>query len=149
LYGASAALAIGGVGVGLADAFWPSVVLLLLAIAAMGVATPVQQAYVHEVVPSTERATVVSFISMVGSAGGIGGPIGLSYLTRAQSPAAGYVAGGFSTLFALPFLWALRRRCEPADFIHGRAGKRAPCAAQGLPEVATLDTTPRQPEFVK
>ena len=146
---ASFGLALGGAGVGLADSFWPAVALLLVAIAAMGVVAPVQQAYIHEVVPSAERATVVSFISMVGSGGGIAGPLGLSYLTRAQSAAAGYVVGGLTTLLALPPVWFLRRRHEPADFLHGqRAGKRAPCAAQGLPEVSALDTTPRQPELV-
>jgi MFS family permease len=119
-----------------------------VAIGAMGVATPVQQAYVHEVVPSAERATVVSFISMVGSGGGIAGPIGLGYLSRAQSVATGYVVGGLTTLLALPPIVVLRRLHEPADAITGRhTGKRAPCAGQGLPEVATIDATPRQPEL--
>lgn len=149
LLAASVALAAGGAGVGLADSFWPSVALLLLAIAATGVAAPVQQAYIHEVVPSAERATVISFISMVGSGGGITGPLGLSYLTRAESAAAGYAVGGLTTLLALPPIWLLRRRREPADLLHGRrAGKRAPCAGQGLPDVAAVDATARQAELV-
>jgi MFS family permease len=149
LLGASLALAASAIGVGAADSFWPSVLLLLVAIAAMGVVSPVQQAYVHEVVPSDERATVVSFISMVGSAGGIGGPIGLGALTRAESAAAGYVVGGAVSLLALPPVVALRARNDPADRLIGRrAGKRAPCAAQGLPEVAAIDTTARQPDLV-
>jgi MFS family permease len=149
LFVSTIVLAIGAVGVGLADSFWPAVSLLLLAIAAMGVAAPVQQAYVHEVVPSAERATVVSFISMVGSAGGIAGPLGLGYLSRVQSVAAGYVAGGLSTLLALPPIVLLRRLGEPADSIDGeRAGKRGPCAAQGLPEVAAIDPIARQPDLV-
>ncbi|HUP71717.1 MAG TPA: MFS transporter [Acidimicrobiales bacterium] len=149
LIASTIALAAGAVGVGVVDSFWPAVALLLVSIAAMGVAAPVQQAYVHEVVPSTERATVVSFISMVGSAGGIGGPLGLGYLSRVQSVATGYVAGGLTTLLALPSLVLLRRLREPADSIVGaKAGKRGPCAAQGLPDVATIDTTARQPELV-
>jgi MFS family permease len=149
LFGSTIALAAGAIGVGLADSFWPSVALLLLAIAAMGVAAPVQQAYVHEIVPSAERATVVSFISMVGSAGGVGGPLGLGYLSRVQSVATGYIAGGFTTLLALPPILLLRRLGEPADTIVGtKAGKRGPCAAQGLPEVAAIDATARQPELV-
>ena len=149
LFASTVALAIGAVGVGVADSFWPSVALLLLAIAAMGVAAPVQQAYVHEIVPSAERATVVSFISMVGSAGGIGGPLGLGYLSRVQSVATGYVAGGLTTLLALPPILLLRRLREPADVFVGRkAGKRGPCAAQGLPDVAAIDATARQPELV-
>ena len=149
LFGSTIALAVGAVGVGLADSFWPSVALLLLAIGAMGVAAPVQQAYVHEVVPSAERATVVSFVSMVGSAGGVGGPIGLGLLSRVQSVATGYVAGGLTTLLALPPILLLRGLREPADTIVAhKAGKRGPCAAQGLPDVATIDAIARQPELV-
>ena len=51
------------------------------------------KAYLHAVIPSSERATVVSFASLVGSAGGIGGQLGLGYLSRAQSVATAYVAG--------------------------------------------------------
>jgi MFS family permease len=147
LLASSAVLAMGAVGVGLVDTFWPAVALLLVAIGAMGVAAPVQQAYLHEVVPSSERATVVSFASLVSSTGGIGGQLGLGYLSRAQSVASAYVAGGLTVLLALPPLWLLRRMREPADVIVGRrAGRRAPCAAQGLPEVSLVDATARQPE---
>lgn len=137
------------VGIGIAGSFWPAVVLLLLAMGATGVGTPVQQAYLHAVVPSAERATVASASSLVGSVGGIGGQLGLGYLSRAQSVAAGYVAGGLVLFLALPPLLALRRMHEHADVIVGRrAGKAGPCAGQGLPPVSTVDATPRQPEPV-
>jgi MFS family permease len=146
LIASSAVLAAGAVGVGLVNSFWAAVALLLLAIGAMGVAAPVQQAYLHQLTPSSERATVVSFASLVGSAGGIGGQLGLGYLSRSQSVAAGYLTGGLSLFLALPPLLLLRRRHDSADLIVGRrAGKRAACAAQGLPEISTVDTTARQP----
>jgi MFS family permease len=146
LLAASSVFALASIGVGLVDAFWPAVVLLLVATTAMGVGAPVQQAYLHEVVPSSERATVVSFVSLTGSAGGIGGQLGLGYLSRTQGVAFGYVTGGLTLLLALPPLLALRRLGEPADVIVGRrAGKRSPCAGQGLPEVASVDTLARQP----
>jgi MFS family permease len=149
LVAGSGVLAVAATGVGLADSFWPAVVLFLLAMGAVGVMTPVQQAYLHAVVPSTERATVVSFASLVGSAGGIGGSLGLGYLSRVQSIATGYVAGGLTMLLAMPAFVALRRRREPADVIVGRrAGAPAPCAGQGIPPVSSLDTVSRQPESV-
>ena len=149
LLAASAALAAATVGVGLVDTFWPAVLLFLVAMGATGVVTPVQQAYLHAVIPSSERATVVSSVSLVGSAGGIGGSLGLGYVARVQSLAAGYISGGLMTLLAIPLLLALRGRRETADLIIGqRAGKAAPCAAQGLPPVASVDTTARQPEPV-
>jgi hypothetical protein len=49
-------------------------------------------------------------------------------------------------VLALPPLLLLRRLGERADVIVGRrAGQPAPCAAQGLPQVASVDTTARQP----
>jgi MFS family permease len=149
LLASGAVLAAATIGVGLAGSFWPAVVLLLVAMGATGVGTPVQLAYLHAVVPSAERATVASAASLVGSAGGVGGQLGLGYLSRAQSVAAGYVAGGFVVLLALGPLLALRRMHERADDIVGRrAGKAGPCAAQGLPPVSTVDAVPRQPEPV-
>jgi MFS family permease len=143
---AAAVMVAATVGVGLAGSFWPAVALLLLATVAEGVAMPVQQAYLHQVVASEQRATVVSSVSLVSSAGGIGGQLGLGYLARVQGVAAGYVTGGLTMLLALPPLLLLRRMGERADAIVGRkAGTKAPCAAQGLPVVATVDTTARQP----
>jgi MFS family permease len=132
--------------VGLAGSFWAAVVLLLALSAAEGVAMPVQQAYLHEVVPSAQRATVVSSVSLVSSAGGVGGQLGLGWIARAQSLGAGYLAGGLALLLALPPLLLLRRMGGRADVIVGRrAGTKGPCAAQGLPVVASVDTLPRHP----
>jgi MFS family permease len=147
LISSAGTLGLAAAGVGLVSSFVPAVALFLVAMAATGVGTPVQQAYLHAIVPSSERATVVSFNSLVGSAGGIGGSLGLGYLSRVQSLAAGYVVGGLSTLLALPPLLFLRGRREPADVLVGeRAGATGPCAGQGLPTVSSLDTTARQPE---
>ncbi len=133
------------VGVGLAGSFWLAVTLLLVATGAMGVAGPVKQAYLHQVVPSEQRATVLSFNSLVGSSGGIVAQGGLGYLARAQTIGAGYVVGGFMTLLALPLLASLRGLAEKADTIVGtRAGRRSACAAQGLPEVGLVDSTARR-----
>jgi hypothetical protein len=49
-------------------------------------------------------------------------------------------------VLVLPSLLLLRRMSEHAGVIGGRrAGKRGPCAAQGLPREASVDTTARQP----
>src|SRR6266511_4375872 len=91
-------------------------------------------------------AAVVSAVSLVASDGGIGGQLGLGYISSAQSVAAGYVTGGLAMLLAVPPLLLLRRMREGADVIVGRkAGKKGPCAAQGLTQVASVDTTARQP----
>jgi hypothetical protein len=60
-----------------------------------------------------------------------------------MSIASGYVVGGGATVLALPVYFALRRMGRFADTIVGTASRRAPCAAQGLPDVAAVDTRSR------
>jgi sugar phosphate permease len=125
--------------------FWAAAALLLVVTAAMGVAGPVKQAFLHQVVPSAQRASVLSFDSLVSNAGGVGVQGSLGYLARVRSIADGYVVGGLFTLLAIPVLFLLRVRREDADRIVGeRAGRRAACAAQGLPQVVQIDATSRQ-----
>jgi sugar phosphate permease len=139
-------MVVAATGVGLVGSFWPAVALLLVASGAAGVAAPVQQAFLHEVVPSSERATVVSSVSLVASAGGIAGQLSLGWIARAQSVPAGYVTGGLTLLLAVPPLLLLRHLRQRADVIVGRrADTRGPCAAQGLPQLASVDATARQP----
>jgi hypothetical protein len=84
---------------------------------AFGILAPVKQGYLHHVIPSTQRATVISFNSMWDSAGGVVGQTGLGYLSRQQGIAAGYVAGGAATLLAIPFLLILHGLGDPANRI--------------------------------
>lgn len=140
---ASAVHTAAAVGVGLAPSFWLAFALFLVVMASLGVITPVKQAFLHQVVPTEHRATVVSFDSMVGNGGGIVGQTGLGALSRSFSIAAGYVVGGAATVLAVPLFYALRRRAETADRIVGTASRRGPCAGQGLPDITAVDATPR------
>ena len=131
------------IALGLAGSFWVALVALLTMMAGYGVMSPVRQAYIHQLVPSEKRATVVSFDSMISNLGGVGGQVGLGALGEARSIGAAFVAGGVATAFALPLLGRLRSIGGAADRIAGtRAGADSPCAGQGLPAVSTLDTKP-------
>ena len=87
--------------------------------AATGVTSPVRQAYLHQVVPSEQRATVVSFDSMISNAGGIGGQVGLGALGEGRSVGAAFVAGGLVTGLALPLIARVRAIGGAADRITG------------------------------
>jgi MFS family permease len=142
---ASAVQTVAAIGVGLAGSFWLAVILFLVVAAAIGITGPVKQAYIHEMVPSGQRASVVSFDSMMGNAGGVLGQSGLGYLSRVRSIEEGYVAGGLATVLILPLIIVLRLLREPTDILVGkRAGSRAGCAGQGLPQVAQVDAVARQ-----
>ena len=129
------------VGMGLTSSFWVAFPALLLVMGSTGVTGPVHSAYHHQVVPSEQRATVVSFDSMLSSVGGVGGQIGLGVLGEARSIASAFVVGGLATAGALPLLARLRRLGGPADVIEGeRAGVESPCAASGIPAVSSVET---------
>jgi MFS family permease len=105
------------IGVGLANSFWLAVGLFLLGTLVISIFAPVKQSYLHQIIPSAQRATVISFDSMMGSAGGVVGQTGLGYLSREQGIATGFVVGGAATLLALPVLMVLRGVGEAADQI--------------------------------
>lgn len=113
----SGLLAVSTIAVGLATSFWVAVPLFLLGTLAFGMIMPVKQGYLHHCTPSEQRATVISFASMLDSAGGVVGQTGLGYLAEQRSIGAGFVVGGATTLLALPVLWALRRLGDPADLL--------------------------------
>jgi len=130
--------------VGLVNNFYLAVTFYLISTTAFGVFGPVRQAFMHGAIPSAQRASVVSFDSMIGSTGGVGGQFGLGYLSRSEGVGPGYVVGGVLTAFAVPVLYLLRLQGHDADTIVGKAGHQAACAGQGIPAVAQHDARPRR-----
>jgi MFS family permease len=141
LLGAAAVETCAAVALGVADSFWVALAALLLVTAAVGVLSPVRQAYLHQVVPSEQRATVVSFDSMVANGGGTVGQLGLGALGEARAVGTAFVVGGLATAAALPLFARVRALGGAADRIVGdRAGVESPCAAAGLPDVVAVET---------
>ncbi len=139
---AAAVQSVAAVVLGLTGSFWVAVPALLLVTGSLGVTSPVRSAYLHQVVPSEQRATVVSFDSMVSNVGGVGGQIGLGALGEARSVGSAFVVGGVATAAALPLLARVRRLGGDPDVIVGeRAGAESPCAASGIPAVSSVDTS--------
>jgi MFS family permease len=143
LIAAASLQVVAAVVMGVTHSFWVAVPALLVIMGGTGVTGPVRQAYIHQLVPTERRATVISFDSMVSGAGGFGGQIGLGALGEARSVGGAFVVGGLATSLALPVLAAARRLGSPADRIPGRrAGVEFSCAAAGVPAVATLNPRP-------
>ena len=141
LLAAAALQTCAAVALGVASSFWVALPAFLLVTASVGVTSPVRQAYLHQVVRTEQRATVVSFDSMVSNVGGVGGQVGLGALGEARSVGAAFVAGGVATAAALPLLAKLRRLGGTADLVVGeRAGAESACAASGLPAVSAVET---------
>ncbi len=113
--------------IGLVPIFWTVLALLVLWGLLFAAVTPVRQAYLNGLVPSDQRATVLSFDSMLASSGGVVVQPVLGRAADVWSYPASYVLAAAIDALALPFLWLARRQGSDADAIpaepaSGRAG---------------------------
>jgi MFS family permease len=140
LWGA-AIQSVAAVILGLAGSFWVALPALLCLTAGTGVVGPVRQAYLHQLIPSEQRATVVSFDSMVSGAGGVGGQVGLGAIGEARSVGTAFVVGAMAAAGAVPLFAAIRRIGGPADEIAAERAGAECSSASGLPAVAMVEGT--------
>jgi MFS family permease len=109
------------IGVGLAEmlsiplGFWVAITLLALTALVSALSSPMQQAYMNACIPSEQRATVLSFASLMGSAGGVVAQPALGRVADVYSLGTGYVVAGLVYAIRLPFIIAVRRMRLPAD----------------------------------
>ena len=103
------------VALGITRNFWVAFALLVVWGLVDAAAGPVQRAYLNDMIPSAQRATVLSFDSLLGSTGGA---VIQPVLGRSADiwgyPGSLILSGGIQIL-AAPFLWLSRRQQPPAD----------------------------------
>ena len=102
-------------GVGLAANFWAVIVLIVLASLADAAAEPVRRAYLNGMIPSQQRATILSFDSLINSAGGIVAQPTLGRVADVYSYRTSYLWAAIGSALALPFLIRARAANAPAD----------------------------------
>ncbi len=100
---------------GATRSFAAAVILLVLWGLVAAAVAPVRQAYLNDLVPSSSRATVLSFDSLVGNAGGVAFQPALGRVADGAGYASSLVVGAGIQLLALPFLVASRRTGGDAD----------------------------------
>ncbi|WP_306233995.1 MFS transporter [Agrococcus beijingensis] len=103
------------IGLGLQPSFWVAIVLVAVWGVMSSIDDPVHRAYLNDMIPSKQRATVLSFDSLLGSGGSV---IAQPILGR-SADLGGY---GFSLLLsgaisaaAIPFVLLSRAQRHPAD----------------------------------
>ncbi len=89
---------------------------------------PIQQAYLNDMIPSQQRATVLSFASLTGSAGGVVVQPALGRAADVSGYAASLAIGGAVQLAAAPLLVLSRRADHPADLATAGTNGPAPQA---------------------
>ncbi|MBI2630768.1 MFS transporter [Candidatus Nomurabacteria bacterium] len=77
---------------------------------------PIRQTYLNELIPSQQRATVLSFDSLMGSSGGIIAQPILGKVADVSSYSASYFVAAIFQLGALPFIYLARKEKPPSDF---------------------------------
>ncbi|MDJ0791476.1 MAG: MFS transporter [Acidimicrobiia bacterium] len=101
--------------IGLSSEFWVVVGLLVVWSLTGAAAMPMRQAFVNGVVPGEQRATVLSFDSLMGSVGGVVTQPALGRVADVWSYSASYVVAGGIQALALPFVILARREHAPSD----------------------------------
>jgi MFS family permease len=95
--------------------FWVAIGLLTLLSVVGSLSSPMQQAYMNACIPSEQRATVLSFNSLMGSAGGVVAQPALGRVADVLSFGTAYVVAGLVYAIRLPFIVAVRRMGLRAD----------------------------------
>jgi len=101
--------------IGLAPNFAAALTLLGLWALVFAATMPVRQAFINGLIPSGERATVLSSYNLLGSSGGVVVQPVLGRVADVWGYAASYVVGAGVELLGLPFLLLTRRERAPSD----------------------------------
>jgi MFS family permease len=102
-------------GVGLFESFWVVVALVVLWGLANAAVTPVRRAFLNGMIPSQQRATILSFDSLVSSTGGVVAQPALGAVADVSGYRVSYLYSALGSALALPFLLRARTAKHPAD----------------------------------
>ena len=138
------ALILGGVAnvillalIGLTNSFWAALVLLAGWAMVFAVEAPLRQAFVNGVIPSEQRATVLSFDALMGSAGGVVAQPTLGRTADVYGYPTSYLVAAGIQAFAIPFALLARRENAVSDPITA--------ADEAEPSVAPLEAPANPP----
>ena len=111
---------------GMTSSFWIAISVLVLWGMAFAASTPVRQAYINGLIPSAQRATVLSFDNLMNSAGGVVAQPVLGRVADVAGYARSYVVCAVVQLVALPFLILARREKASSDPTDSTPAKTSP-----------------------
>jgi hypothetical protein len=95
--------------------FWVAFAALIGVLILMMLAEPIIHAFINDVIPSEQRATVLSFQSLMGGGGGMVIQPTLGRVADVYSLGIGYLAAAGVYLLRIPFVLAVRRMGVDAD----------------------------------
>jgi MFS family permease len=131
----SALIAIAGLSaitlglVGTIENFWVVIGLTVVWGLLFAASMPIRQTYLNGMIPSRQRATILSFDSMMSSTGGVWTQPVLGRAADAWGYAPSYVMAAGISVLALPFLALSRRQNAAADSVEATDPAPVPQAA--------------------
>jgi MFS family permease len=115
---ATAALSVATMAlIGILQSFWAVIGLIVVWGLLFAAAMPIRQTYLNGLIPSQQRATVLSFDSLMASSGGVWIQPALGRAADVWGYAPSYLLGAGLSALALPFLVLSRRQNAPADTV--------------------------------
>jgi MFS family permease len=114
--------------IGVVKSFWGVVGLIVVWGLLFAASMPIRQTYLNGLIPSQQRATILSFDSLMDSSGGVWAQPVLGRAADVWGYAPSYLIGAGISAFALPCLALSRRENAPADTIDvaAQAGQPEP-----------------------
>ena len=109
--------------------FVPALLLLAVWAFVFAVEGPLRQAFVNGLIPSAQRATVLSFDNLMGSAGGVVAQPALGRVADVNGYAASFLVSGVIQAIAVPFVILARREHAVSDPISKDGDEPVPIEA--------------------
>jgi MFS family permease len=125
----SAAGALAVLLMALIPSFWVVLALIVAWGLTWAAVAPVRQAYLNGMIPSKQRATILSFDSLMSSTGGVVAQPALGRSADVWGYPASFAISAVLAAGALPFVWLSRRERSPADTDERLSSAGAPPAA--------------------
>jgi MFS family permease len=112
--------------IGAIQSFWPVIALTVVWSLMFAATMPIRQTYLNGLIPSRQRATIISFDSMMASSGGVWAQPLLGRAADVWGYGASYLASAAIAVLAVPSLALSRRQNAPADTIEVAEAQPAP-----------------------
>ena len=105
--------------IGFTTNFWVALILISIWGLLGALLNPIRQSYLNQLIPSQQRATILSFDGLLGSTGGVFIQPILGRVTDLWGYPASFVAGGIIQVAALPFVLLAKKENSKADTFLG------------------------------
>jgi len=119
--------------IGLVESFWGVIGLIVVWGLLFAATMPIRQTYLNGLIPSRQRATIISFDALMASSGGVWAQPVLGRAADVWGYAPSYLIGAGIEAVGLPFLALSRRQNAPADTLEAAEAQPAPQPALNRP----------------